>query len=135
MVIDLNLENLFLTAATVTNNPIVAAIPIAYKTALFACPSSLPYELPKVLSEEEKQVVGRIQSIIDRVSDDLKISCTSPVSVHIATRFAKNSHILGSVRSIEGPILLLSSTYLKTFNIHAEKMNGKNNLHRYQMTP
>ena len=118
MEIDLNLENVFLAAATITNSPVIGAIPIAYKTALIAYPSSIPYELPRALNEEEKMQVAKIKTILERVRDDLEISHTVPLSIHIASRFAKDSCMLGSTHSIEGPILVLSSAYLKAFSPH-----------------
>ncbi len=116
MVIDLNLENLFLAAATVTKNPIIGAIPIIYKTVQIAYPTSVPYELPRQLNKEEEEQKERIQKIVKRVMDDLEISHDVPISIHIASRFAKDSCMLGSIGSIKGPILVLSSAYLKAFN-------------------
>jgi len=114
MEIDLNLENLFLAAATATNNPVIGAIPIIYKTALIAYPSGVPYELPKKLNKEEKKHLKNIKQVVEKVRDDLGISSTVPISVHIATKYARESCILGSTHSVEGPILVLSSAFFKS---------------------
>jgi hypothetical protein len=121
MVIDLNLENFFLAAATVTKHPLIGALPILYKTIQISYPSSVPYELPRLLNAEENSQKERIQAVIKKVMDDLDIPPEVPISLHIASRFAKDSCILGSTSSIKGPILVLSSAYLKSFHQYVDE--------------
>lgn len=116
MTIDYYLSMGSLITGIITNNPILTAVPTAFRLAATVYPKTYSLGFSKSLTEQEQKKLEKIKSIVRTVAKDLGINKTDQFSFQVSKQLGANACVLGTINSIGGPFIVLGDTFFGNFD-------------------